>query len=408
MAAIKIFVKEEGWYRVTQPELAAGGLNAGVNPKTLQLFVDGMEQPILVAAANPNQFGPQDAIEFYATGLDTRWTDTRAYWLIAGNSYGKRIGTSTGKGTQGALSFPFTVEKKDREIYVAAAHNGDAENFFGALIAPNAPPAEELVELLHLDTSRAATLAVTIQGLTSGAHAVDVLFNGTSVGQMSFNGQTSASASFAIPQSELIDGDNYVSLESMAGDMDYSGLDSIRVTYWHTFTADNDSLKLTAQNGKKISKVSVSGFTNPNIRVVDVTYPAATTEVKGTVSTNGSDYSVTFTAPGAGNRTLLAFTREKIKTAAGVAANQPSSWSKSGAHYDMVMISHGSFLANLALLRGLRESQGLSVALVDVEDLYDEFSYGAKSAQAIRDFLSLTYAQGNAPRFVAAFCCRPR
>jgi hypothetical protein len=35
----------------------------------------------------------------------------------------------------------------------------------------------------------------------------------------------------------------------------------------------------------------------------------------------------------------------------------------------------------------LRQSQGLSVMLIDVEDVYDEFSYGNKTPQAIKDFL---------------------
>jgi hypothetical protein len=46
--AVKIYIQEEGWYRVTQPELVAAGLDPAVNPRFLQLFVDGQEQPILV------------------------------------------------------------------------------------------------------------------------------------------------------------------------------------------------------------------------------------------------------------------------------------------------------------------------------------------------------------------------
>ena len=53
----------------------------------------------------------------------------------------------------------------------------------------------------------------------------------------------------------------------------------------------------------------------------------------------------------------------------------------------MVIISHSDFLETLGPLKKFRESQGLSVALIDVEDLYDEFSYGNKTPQALRDFL---------------------
>jgi hypothetical protein len=52
-------------------------------------------------------------------------------------------------------------------------------------------------------------------------------------------------------------------------------------------------------------------------------------------------------------------------------------------------------------LRELRQSQGYKVAVVDIDDVYDEFSYGNRTPQALKDFLA--YARGNwkiAPRFV--------
>ena len=45
---------------------------------------------------------------------------------------------------------------------------------------------------------------------------------------------------------------------------------------------------------------------------------------------------------------------------------------------------------SLQPLKKLRESQGLRVALIDVEDIYDEFSFGNKSPKAIKDFLSIS------------------
>src|SRR5207237_1452606 len=48
-----------------------------------------------------------------------------------------------------------------------------------------------------------------------------------------------------------------------------------------------------------------------------------------------------------------------------------------------------------------RQKQGLSVEVVNIEDLYDEFSYGHKSPQALKDFLSFTKTSWlKAPRYV--------
>ena len=65
---------------------------------------------------------------------------------------------------------------------------------------------------------------------------------------------------------------------------------------------------------------------------------------------------------------------------------------------DLVIITRGELLGAFAPLKAWREQQGYRVALVNVEDLYDEFSYGQKTPQAIKDFLG--YAAGNfAPSF---------
>jgi hypothetical protein len=67
----------------------------------------------------------------------------------------------------------------------------------------------------------------------------------------------------------------------------------------------------------------------------------------------------------------------------------------------MVIISHSDFLGSLGPLKQFRESQGYSVALIDVEDLYDEFSFGNKTPQAMRDFLSRAFSTWQkAPKFV--------
>ena len=66
-----------------------------------------------------------------------------------------------------------------------------------------------------------------------------------------------------------------------------------------------------------------------------------------------------------------------------------------------MIISHGNFMESLAALKTHRESQGLSVALIDVEDIYDEFSYGTKTPQAIKDFLTRASTSWQTPpRFV--------
>src|SRR6266705_3107964 len=81
--------------------------------------------------------------------------------------------------------------------------------------------------------------------------------------------------------------------------------------------------------------------------------------------------------------------------------NEPSNLRGAGNGASLIIITRAQFIESVRLLRDVRQRQGLSVAIVDLEDVYDEFSFGHKNPQALKDFLS--YARVNwqpAPQFV--------
>ena len=123
-------------------------------------------------------------------------------------------------------------------------------------------------------------------------------------------------------------------------------IDTIRLTYWHTYRADGDALRFTARGGEHLS---ISGFTHARIRVFDITDPSAVIEVMGKVNAKGSGYAITFRVPGYEQRTLLALTEEKVKNPEGVVSNHPSSWHQGRDGYDFVILTHKDFLEELAL-----------------------------------------------------------
>jgi len=403
--AVKLFVQEEGWYRITQPQLTAYGLDKA-DPRHFQIYVEGQEVPIVIKGQNDRHFDSGDAIEFYGTGLDTASTDTRTYWLVVGSKRGKRVSKALagvgGKGTQIASSFLFTVESKPRVIYFPALNNGEGNNkFFGPLISTNAAdPTILSLNVNHPDPSPpgGVQLRVALQGVTDGQHPVNVALNDQPLGQVTFTGQNQGVLSLELSQGVLKEGDNQVKLVSMGGDIDISLVDTVRLSYYHTFMADDDALRFTANGG---AKLSIGGFSTGMISVMDITDPLNVEEVPGHVDSQGSAYQISIHVPGKGVRTLLAFAEEWIKEVAGITHNSASSWNSSANGADMVIISHSDFLGSLGPLKQFRESQGYSVALIDVEDLYDEFSFGNKTPQAMRDFLSrASSAWQKAPKYV--------
>jgi hypothetical protein len=114
-------------------------------------------------------------------------------------------------------------------------------------------------------------------------------------------------------------------------------------------------------------------------------------------------WGIKFNVAGAGGEhELFAFTDTQVSQPASVLANGPSTWSTgAGQQADMVVITHGSFTQQVAPLVAQRAAEGLNVKVVDVEDLYDEFSYGTHTPQAVRDFLAWTKAKWEkAPAYV--------
>jgi hypothetical protein len=412
--ALKISVKEEGWYRVGQTELVAAGLDPLVDPRYLQLYVDGEEQSMMVTGSSDGRFDPEDAIEFYGRGFDTAFTNTRVYWLVVGSRPGRRLDTpitdirmgldlkmllSRGLRGRGApLSFPYSVEFKERTFYFPSLKNGEEDSFFGSLVYNE--PVDQLINVPHPDSSAPddAKLELVLQGATDFSHQVKILFNNQDAGLLVFSGQQRDTIEIEIPHGLILEGENIVTLEPQGGDEDVSLVDYIRLTYWRTYTADEDILKFTAMGTEWIS---IGGFSTEDIRVVDITDPSQMFEVQSKVNSENSGYTITVKVPGHGQRTLLAFTDEKIKQPTGIAANIPSSWHETTQGADVVIISSRDFLDSLRPLKELREQQGLSVVVVDVEDLYDEFNFGLKSPWPLREFLSRTYERWvPVPRFV--------
>src|SRR5439155_12638298 len=81
--ALKIGVRSDGWYRITQQQMVAAGFNINSDARNLQLFVAGNEVGISVTRGD-GPLSSTDFIEFWGQALDTPTTDTRVYWLIYG------------------------------------------------------------------------------------------------------------------------------------------------------------------------------------------------------------------------------------------------------------------------------------------------------------------------------------
>jgi photosystem II stability/assembly factor-like uncharacterized protein len=391
--AVKLSIREEGWYRITPAELQSAGFSIS-DPRYLQLYAEGIEQAIDITNVNDKD-GKAGAyvIEFFATGIDTPATDTRVYWLINGNKPGKRIQilkTETTGG--GAHSFNYTVERRDRSIYFAALRNGEVENFFGQLVASQ--PVSQTLRLTHIDPDADGhpEVEVALQGVTdlpvSPDHSVEVSLNGRVLGHIAFDGQQHHVETFTIDASLLREGNNTLVFSAKDIPADITLIDYARITYSHTFEADQDKLHFVASSTPGAQ--TISGFSSDRVRVIDVSDTSAVSEIVGRVeAAKDGSYSITVDTQSPRSE-MFAFTEAQAKHPAAMILNRPSSLRQPQAGADLVIVTRGEMIPAIAALAQLRQKQGLSVTVVDIEDVYDEFNFGEKSPGALKSFLFYT------------------
>jgi hypothetical protein len=394
--AAKLVVKHAGFYRVTMAELVAAGIDPHADAENLQLYAEGRQIPIRVQTAGKGQVA---SVEFYGVGLDTASTDARVYWLVSGVEAGLRMrqGKWSG-GDSGASSFLFGIERRDRTVYFSGLRNGERENFFGAVIASE--PVEQTLMLSNLDSgaSGQAMVEIALQGVTTGQHRVWAYVNGSFAGELLFDGQSQGQAQFTLAMSQLREGSNVLRFVAQGGAGDVSLVDYTRISYWHKFVADDNRLQLAVSGGQQ---TTVSGFTNPAIRVIDVTDTEAAEEIATRVESDKGVFSATFACTRSGERTLLTITDDRAERPAGISANRASSLRAPNHAADLVIITRRDFFPAFKGIVKLRASEGIKTELIDAEDIYDEFNFGNKSPQAVKDFLQ--YAKTNwkrGPRFV--------
>jgi len=395
--AVKIQVRHEGWYRIAQPDLVKAGLDPNVDPSTLHLYAEATEQPLQIsgASAGPGSFGPNAAISFYGAAIDTEFSGTRVYWLVAGSTQGARIPQmqASSGSNQPPANFMTTVELKQHTTYFAALLTPDGDNFFGALVSP--APVDQVLATPHFDTksNQQSQLDIVLQGVVVAyPHDVQIALNGTTLGDLTFTGQDKGKISLPIPPGLLQDWSNTVTLTAQNGDYDTSLVQSIRITYPHKYEADAGLLKFTGRAGDELN---VTGFDSAPT-VVDITDPNHPMQLTGQVTANNGKYAMALQVPwttltsnkaGVSRHTLLAVANDRISNAAAVRPNHPSHWHSPQAGANIAMVTYDELAGALAPLVRAHEAEGKSSAIISVNDLYDEFNFGERSPFAVRQFL---------------------
>ena len=251
--------------------------------------------------------------------------------------------------------------------------------------------ANVMMELKDVVTDRRdATVHIKLQGVSNEVHRVGVVVNGMSVGTLLFEGVVPYSESVSVPAALLVEGTNTLELETRGGPKSLVFLDFVELSYERSFVADDGGLAFTSDDAESIEITGLAATS----RIFDVTNRRLPVELLN-VALDGS--SARFGV--ASSASYLA--TETIGSPDSIWGDVPSSWRSESNNADYVLIAPAEFVDSANALASHRASQGYQTAVVELQDIYDEFSAGQLDPLAIKAFVE--YAHYNwdlPPRFV--------
>ncbi len=449
---VRMTVRRQGIHRVTGQDLADAGVPLiEVVPGTIRMLYAGgltlgrsstpsagvflKEIPILVEGGDDGRFDIDDAVLFYGEPVE-RWDhSSRDGYFWRQNAYtkdnvyflewegrlreGLRVESSSGALTE--------VEPRQSNRYRERLHEEDEKEIFTQLLGiksgydwfwetfrGNARNYHHL--LSEVSSDEQVDVKLRFWGLNEGLHSFEMRWNDSVIALRNFTGKQAATLSVSSPTG-AVEGLNQLGVfhrDNTATRFDWYEIEYGRALHARggelvfDWLGAADTNRSALQLGGNTAEFHLTGFDEGRPRIFDVKSVGELNEIVDFEydSTSGS---VTFQGfySGVGKPPYYLVTNEarwqrplsfERKTRAGLKTLD------NGAEY--VIITHSDFLGaaeRLASWRAVDDRFGppLSTKVVDVEDIYDEFSGGLLDPMAIRSFV--TYAVGNwdpAPVFI--------
>lgn len=432
----KVKVSESGLYKLTFEDLVTMGFSgSSISSSLLGVFGNGtgrlpetngeyrpddlLELPIWVNDGGDGSFDPTDYLVFYAksphsvafnpysqtfTHNYNIYDDNNYYFItISGAGQHKRI-VEVEMPQQGYTNtISDFIDYKFHEVDEINLEQTGQE-WFSDLFDVTLQRSYTLSFSNIKSASAKLTLSAASHATSSSSFAISV--NGNSVGSLSLPAMSTAVAriatnsyNFTPSQSSLeISLDFHRNSSSTKGYLDYIAVQALCELSMHDgqFNFNNGQFALSnSTNRYMISNAS------PLMRIWDVTDPSHTVQMASTFSGSTCQFLSSDTA----FKQFVAFdgTSYKTPTLVGHEANQ-NLHGESMA--DLIIVTHPDFRTQAEELANYRrEHQHLSVKVVTVQQVYNEFSSGSLDPVAIRDYMKMIYekSSGLYPKYLLLF-----
>lgn len=393
--AIYLGVEETGLYTIGASEIA---VRLGVDDQDVldriaagQLSLTEQGEPVAWYAGDDGA-----SLLFYGTFRKSLYTPERIYRLALaeGDVMGAR------SAAPGPLAPDLTYEgmvhlERDEIPGILVADDPESDYWFWQLVSasPSLPGTAEVTFRLE-SVAGDGTLSVELHGVTDESHEVDVRLNGALLGTAAFEGVVRFTTSFPIAESALLDGDNTLTIAHGSSSESMVYLNFADLQYTRTYDTSAPELEFTSTED---ASLEVTGLVGDDLDLLDVSDPRQPVRLTGAESTPSGLRLAT--AP---SETYFAASRSGARSPSSIWNDVASDLRSSDNAAEYVVIAPASLLEGAEALAEYREDDGLLTRVVELQDIFDEFAFGAPDPNAIRAFLR--HAQdtwSTAPELVA-------
>ena len=426
----KLTIDKNGIYRLDYNYFVKAGIDPStIDPRKIEIKTSGKQVPIYVEGYQDGKFDREDFIEFYGFKMDSIYTNSNVYWL----SWEPQSGAGTRSWMMAVKDgSPKNPKIKSPSAFLTTEHyevdreydplkmvtSESADHFFWRAFRGQDPkynsnkdsPIPINLPYRAPNINASFKLRVCFHGVTyqkgASKHIMKIIFNGINVNTAEWERQTEYICETSIPQAE-IHRSNWLTLEcednngTVANPEDSSSpkwdvyLNWVEVDYWREFIADKDFLEFSTETIPSITKTArftISNFSNPDINVFQIDkFGAIAKIINPEIQQKQGTYTVIFEDEVIQPTRYFVTTSSAILRPSSIIKDEPSTLHDPANKVDYIMITHKNFMSSTQRLADFRRKQGLDVLVVDIDDVYDEFSYGIFDPKAIKRFLRYAY-----------------
>ena len=425
----KIPISQTGIYKITYSELRRAGANPmDIEFETLKMENRGRRIGLHTFDHDTDgRFDPDDSIVFYGSApVGDRFTSTNVYWLSWGSVGRSQVTVRDAAPKTSNAPAPFAFKKtvrfeQDRKYdRLLDVKSEQADHYFWESLTGGTDSRfsqkDFPIQLPHAvrgQIDRDAEIRIKFQGASrerNARHQARILFNGVQLGQVAEWRQQAAPLvarkiepqRFSKPEDtdvlKIIAEDRN---GTPAGEPDFY-LDWFETDYWHTFEASEGVLAFNSETEpQRTGRVQYRAINllRPEVDVYRIHDGSIVAKlVNGRVERKEDNFQLTFEDNVTSTTGYVVVERGRYAQVNHIALAKPSVISNPANQADYIIIAHSDFIDAIQPLAAFRQSQGLSVIIVDIEEVYDQFNHGIFNPIAIQKFLRHTYTHWHSPK----------